>query len=118
MQKFLNEEREYYSRKLRKHPFILSIVILYITSGICLFTISLTCNKSFLCTNDQIAYMLIFGIIMCLMTLIFIIIPVSISVLLNCIYTEKIVIKNPIINRKFRSPLTSKGPVLKITRTK
>lgn len=102
MQKWLNEDATYFFNKFKKHPLLLVFLLFFIGSGIALFTLSLLCNYKFPCTDQQQNYSLIFGLNMCLITTVFIIIPCSFRITLNCIYHDE-----DILPVRTRSPLTS-----------
>ena len=108
MQKYLNEDATYFYNKFKKHPWILVIIVLFVVSGIATLTVSLLCNVKFACTYDQQNYALMFGMNMCLVSTIFILIPCLISGILNCIYYDTI--NEPVLPVTRRSPLTSRRP--------
>lgn len=106
MQKCLNEDATYFYNKFKKHPWILVIIILFVVSGIATLTVSLLCNVKFPCTNDQQNYALIFGMNMCLVTAIFIVLPFLVTGVINFIYYDTIIEEVAPVTR--RSPLTSR----------
>jgi len=115
MQKFLNEEIESIKKSLQKHTFILALFILYITLAISLLISGIYCNIYESCSYDQRVYILTWGMILSITIITFILIPICLRLILNCIYTKKI-IDNPIINRRILLPFT-KRPILKIVRS-
>jgi hypothetical protein len=108
MQKCLNEDLTYFYNKFKKHPWILLIIILFVGGGIATLTVSLLCNVKFPCTNDQQIYALMFGMNMCLVTAIFLLLPCLLIGMINCIYYDTI--KEPVLPVTRRSPLSSREP--------
>jgi len=107
MQKCLNEDATYFSKKFKKHPWIAVIIVLFVLSGITTLTVSLLCNIKFPCTNDQQNYALFFGMNMCLASTIFILLPFLLTGIINCIYYDTIV--EPVLPIvRTRSPLQSR----------
>lgn len=106
MQKCLNEDATYFYKKFKKHPWIAVIILVFVLSGIATLTVSLLCNVKFPCTYDQQNYALFFGMNMCLVSTIFIVIPCLITYILNCIYYDTI--KEPVLPVTRRSPLSSR----------
>lgn len=108
MQKYLNEDITYFYNKFKKHPWILLMIILFVGGGIATLTYSILCNVKFPCTNDQQSYALMFGMNMCLVTAIFLVLPCLVIGIINCIYYDTI--NEPVLPVTRRSPLTSREP--------
>jgi hypothetical protein len=108
MQKCLNKDASYFHKKFTKHPWILVIILLFIASGVSIFTISLLCNIKFQCSDQQQNYSLYIGLNICLVSLIFIIMPFLLHTCLNCIYYDTI--QDNILPVSTNSPITSKVP--------
>ena len=108
MQKCLNEDLASLFKQFKKHPWILLIIILFVGGGIATLTYSLLCNVKFPCTNDQQSYALMFGMNMCLVTAIFLVLPCILTGMINCIYYDTI--KEPVLPVTRRSPLSSREP--------
>jgi len=106
MQKCLNDDTTYFSNKFKKHPWILILIVFLILSGISLFTVSLLCNIKFQCSDQQQQYSLFFGLNICLITFVFIIIPWAIRSCLNCIYYNTI--QEATLPVSTRSPISSR----------
>ena len=106
MQKCLNEDLASLFKQFKKHPWILLIIILFVGGGIATLTASLLCNVKFPCTNDQQSYALMFGMNMCLVTAIFLVLPCLLTGIINCIYYDTI--KEPVLPVTRRSPLSSR----------
>jgi len=108
MQQCINEDFAYFFKQMKKHPWILLIIILFIGGGIATLTVSLLCNVKFPCTTDQQSYALMFGMNMCLITAIFFVLPCILIGIINCIYYDTI--KGPVLPVTRSSPLTSREP--------
>jgi len=106
MQKCLNEDRAHLFKQFKKHPWILLIIILFIASGIAIFTVSLLCKVNFPCTDGQQNYTLFFGLNICLISVIFIGLPCFLTSFINCIYYDTI--KEPVLPVTRISPLSSR----------
>lgn len=89
MQKCMNEDAKRLYKDFTKRPWIPAILILIIVSGISMFTVSLLCKIHFPCTDDQQNYSLFFGLITCICTTVFIIIPCLIRYSMNCIWYQE-----------------------------
>ena len=102
MQTCLNDDANYFFKQFKKYPWILVIIVLFVASGISIFTVSLLCKVQFPCSDQQQSYSLFFGLNMCLFTAVFIVLPCCLRSTLNCIYEEETVLP---VSR--RSPLSS-----------
>ena len=89
MQKCLNKDSKYLWEFLMRHPFALVMLIFFILSGITLVTLTFLCDVKFPCTSEQKINTLTFGMNICLMVFIFIVIPCLLRGCLNCLFTEK-----------------------------
>ena len=105
MQQCLNEDATYFYNKFKKYPPLLLLVILFIATGVALFTVSLLCNYRFPCTDIQQNYTLMFGLNICILVTTFIGIPFTLRLILNCIWQKEEVL--PVITR---TPLSSRPP--------
>jgi hypothetical protein len=106
MQKYLNDEAKYFLREFRRNPIIPVIILSIELSAVAMIVISINCNISYPCTNDQMNYTLFFGLIISTCTISFVAIPCFIRFLLNCIYRKKHNSRHirGVINRKLHSP--------------
>jgi len=93
MQRFLNEEAEYYTGRCRKHPIILWFIIFLVSLGITLITLSFK-------YYEESIVMLPIGMSICLSLVLFVIIPFTLRCVLNTIYYKKNKVR-----AKNRSPL-------------
>lgn len=93
MQRCLNEEAEYYTGRCRKRPIILWMIVFIISVGITLIALSFK-------YYDESIVMLPFGMSICLIAVLFIIIPFTLRCVLNTIYYKKNKVR-----AKTRSPL-------------
>lgn len=108
MQKCFNEELRYLSKKFKKHPWIPLIIVVFVLSGIALFTVSLLCKVRFPCTDDQQNYALFFGLNICIMSALLFVLPCFLISIINCMYYDTI--NEPVLPVTTKSPLSSKAP--------
>jgi hypothetical protein len=112
MQKCLNEDATHFYKKFMKYPFIFVLLILFIVSGIFILTVSILCKVKFPCTDDQQNYSLYFGLNMCIFTTVFIILPCSLRLILNCIWYDHdelpVIVRTPLSSR-IPSPVRSRS---------
>ena len=75
------------------------MLLLFIASGIVILTVSLLCNTTYPCTQQQVDYSLFFGLILCVLSVIYIGVPCCLRCILNGIYyqdTIQVIYKSPI----------------------
>ena len=83
MQSFLNEEHSYFSKKFRKYPSYWLSLILIIGLAVGLLTTSIICNTF---TLVQQNIMLSVGLLLCVFIVLFIGIPATLRLILNCFF--------------------------------
>ena len=120
MQTCLNKDSKYIWEFLMKYPFVLILLVLFTLSGISLVTVSLLCDVRFTCTAEQKINTITFGMNICLLVFVFIVLPCLLRGCLNCLFTEKasgtIVMRPPVRRSEKIRVLVQESP-LKVKRT-
>jgi hypothetical protein len=99
MQKCLNDDASYLFNICKKKPWLLLIPFLFTGGGIIILVVSLLCNTTYPCTQQQVDYSLFFGLILCVLSVIYIGVPCCLRCILNGIYyqdTIQVIYKSPI----------------------
>jgi len=75
---------------MKKYPWIALVLSMFIIAGIGMLIVSMLCNTGYPCTQNQIQYTLLFGLNVCLLITVFIIIPILLRSILNCFWKEEV----------------------------
>jgi hypothetical protein len=120
MQQCLNEDVSY----LCKRPWIIVLLLIFVLSGISMLTVGILCNIRFPCSDQLQTTILTIGMNMSLISLTFIVIPIILCLMINCIWYKKEVLpvttRSPLnsrsqspsrLNSKGKTPPSPKGPI-------
>jgi hypothetical protein len=105
MQTFLNEEASHFSKQFRKYPVLWVIMFLWVAVPVILIPLAFFCNTTYTCSYNEENALISIGLMAGMSFLIFVIIPNTFRIFLNCLFTKPVESKN--VRVKINSPLNS-----------
>ena len=92
MQDCLNEDYEEFTGNCRKYMWIPVSIAMIALCGTTLLVISIFCNTTYRCSDQQQYYTLYFGMILFLLLFTFVGVPCITRIILNCVYDRELYI--------------------------